>query len=98
MTYKTRRTLAGLPLIHVATGQVVDGRYRRGIARGWIAVGDVSFGVLLSIGGAAFGGVALGGLGVGVLSIGGLALFSFLETCLPTRLVARHRARLRRLG
>ncbi len=45
MTMKSSIQLLGLPLVHVATGQLVDGRYRRGVARGWIAVGDVAFGV-----------------------------------------------------
>jgi hypothetical protein len=74
MDYRTRTTLLGLPLIHVATAQVVDGRYRRGIAKGWIAVGDVAFGVLLSVGGVAIGGVALGGIGIALISLSGLAV------------------------
>jgi hypothetical protein len=44
MTMKSSIQLLGLPLVHVTTGQLVDGRYRRGVARGWIAVGDVAFG------------------------------------------------------
>jgi hypothetical protein len=40
-------------LIHVATGQLEAGRYRRGVARGWIAIGDVAIGGLLAVGGAA---------------------------------------------
>ena len=55
--YRTRATLLGLPLIHVALGgPSVEGRYRRGVARGWIAVGDFSQGVLLSVGGHRGGG------------------------------------------
>lgn len=74
MEYRTRATFLGLPLIHVATGSLVDGRYRRGVARGWIAVGDLSCGVLVSLGGVAVGGVAVGGVSLGVVSIAGLAL------------------------
>jgi hypothetical protein len=81
--YESRLRLFGLPLIHVATGRMENGRYCRGIARGWIAIGDVAFGALiavggvavgtLSIGGAALGGVSLAGLAVGGIAIGGLA-------------------------
>lgn len=77
MNYKSPFALLGLPLIHIAAGKVENGRYRRGIAKGWIAVGDVSFGVVLSLGGVAFGGVAVGGLAVGVFSLGGLAVGCF---------------------
>jgi hypothetical protein len=74
MDYRTRTNFLGLPLVHVATAQIVDGRYRRGIAKGWIAIGDVALGALLSVGGIAIGGVALGGIGVGLISLSGLAV------------------------
>jgi hypothetical protein len=66
--------LLGLPLVHVALSSVVDGQFRRGVATGWIAIGDVAFGILLAVGGVAVGGVSFGGIAVGVLPIGGLAL------------------------
>jgi hypothetical protein len=74
MQYVSKIRLLGLPLVHIAEGGMRDGRFARGIARGWIAIGDVSFGVLLSVGGIAFGGVAFGGMAIGVLSLGGLAV------------------------
>jgi hypothetical protein len=74
MQYRSSFELLGLPFVHVATGTVENGRFVRGVARGWIAVGDVAFGVLLSVGGISFGGVALGGLAVGALPIAGLAI------------------------
>ena len=77
MNYKTKQTILGLPLIHITTGALVDGRYKRGIAKGWIAIGDISFGVILSLGGAAFGGIAIGGIGIGLLAFGGLAIGGF---------------------
>lgn len=77
MNYKTKYEVFGLPLIHITTGKLVDGRYRRGIAKGWIAIGDISFGVILSVGAVAFGGIAIGGLGVGLLSLAGLAIGVF---------------------
>jgi len=75
--------LFGIPLIHIATGRSQSGVYQRGIARGWIAIGDVAFGFLavggvsfgvLSLGGFAFGGLAIGGAAAGMLAMGGFAL------------------------
>jgi serine/threonine protein kinase len=80
--YRSRRTLWGLPLVHIATGMdPVTGRMR--VARGVIAIGNVAVGVV-ALGGATAvgflalgGGVALGlmsfagGLGLGLLAIGG---------------------------
>ncbi|MFH1673410.1 MAG: hypothetical protein ABIF87_08295 [Pseudomonadota bacterium] len=77
INYKTKLTLLGLPLVHVTTGKVDNERYKRGIAKGWIAVGDISFGVIISVGGVAFGGIAVGGLAVGLLSFAGLAVGVF---------------------
>jgi len=83
MDYESPARLLGLPLIHIATGQQVDGGYRRGTAKGWIAVGDLAIGVLfgaggiatgaISVGGIAAGGFALGGLAMGLAAVGGLA-------------------------
>jgi len=67
VNYRSHRTLFGLPLVHLASGQVVDGRYKRGIARGWIAVGDISLGILFSMGGVACGGISIGGVGLGLI-------------------------------
>jgi len=77
MNYKTKYEVFGLPLIHITSGKLVDGHYRRGIAKGWIAIGDISFGVILSIGAVAFGGIAFGGLAIGFLSLAGLSLGVF---------------------
>jgi hypothetical protein len=74
MRHVSRTRLLGLPLLEIHTGGVVDGRYRRGVARAWIAVGDVAFGVLFAAGGVAVGGVGIGGIAVGAFSLGGLAL------------------------
>ena len=74
LNYKSHRTLFGLPLVHLASGQVVDGRYQRGIARGWIAVGDISLGILFSLGGVACGGISIGGVSLGLISFGGVGL------------------------
>ncbi len=77
MNYKTKYEVYGLPLIHITFGKLVDGRYRRGVAKGWIAIGDISFGVILSVGAVAFGGIAIGGLAIGLLSLAGLAIGAF---------------------
>lgn len=70
--YKTRATLFGLPLLHVASGQdPLTGRMR--IARGIIAVGGMAQGVV-ACGGVAMGGLALGGVSLGIISYGGLGL------------------------
>jgi len=74
MSYKTKFTPLGLPLVCIATGKVENGHPKRGIAKGWIAIGDISFGIILSVGGAAFGGIAVGGLAVGLLSFAGMAI------------------------
>jgi hypothetical protein len=70
MEYRSALAPLGVPLVHVAIG----GPRGRGIARGWIAIGDVAFGVVAALGGLAVGGVALGGLGVGAIALGGLAV------------------------
>ncbi len=77
MNYKSKFTLLGLPLIHVASAKMENGHVRRGVAKGWIAIGDISFGVLLSIGAVAVGGIALGGVAIGLLSFAGLAIGVF---------------------
>lgn len=67
----------GIPLVDVAFGGPADHPEQRGVAKGWIALGDVACGVLLSGGGIAVGGIAIGGVAVGVLSLGGVALGAF---------------------
>lgn len=79
MEYRSNSSLFGLPFVHISTGRVVDGHYKRGVAKGWIAIGDISIGVLLSLGGVAVGGIALGGVSLGVVAIAGLSvgIYSF---------------------
>jgi len=73
MNYRSKAELLGVPLVHIATSRMKDGKYERGKAVGWIAIGDISFGILLSLGGVALGGVAVGGVSLGVISIAGVA-------------------------
>ena len=67
--YKSKRTLFGLPLLHINRG----GRYQNRTAKGIVAIGDISIGVI-SIGGVAFGGVTIGGVSIGLVSLGGVAI------------------------
>lgn len=75
--YRSRRTIAGLPLVHIASGiDPVTGRGR--IARGIIAIGDTAIG-LIAIGGQAYGALALGGIAAGLMSCGGLSAAIFFS-------------------
>jgi len=70
--YKSKITIFGLPLVHIAMG--IDARTgKKHIAKGILAIGDVAVGVI-AIGGAAFGGLAMGGAALGLISTGGLAV------------------------
>jgi len=74
MEYHSKASFLGLPLVCVVFGQGGAPGARRRVAKGWIAIGDVAFGVLFAIGGVAVGGVAFGGLGLGLLSLAGLSV------------------------
>ncbi|MDB6135510.1 MAG: hypothetical protein JWM59_3753 [Verrucomicrobiales bacterium] len=80
--YKSKRTVMGMPLLHVAYGY--DPVTRKPMeARGFFAFGGVACGVFafggrargfFAFGGLATGVVAFGGVAVGLVSMGGLAL------------------------
>jgi tRNA A-37 threonylcarbamoyl transferase component Bud32 len=70
--YRTKATLWGLPLVHIAWG-IDPATGRKRIAKGIIAYGDIAIGVV-AVGGAAFGGIAIGGLAIGVLAFAGCAI------------------------
>ncbi len=74
MEFKSKASFLGLPLVHVAFGLRDEVPGKKGVARGWIAVGDVACGVLVAVGGVATGGVAIGGASLGVVGLGGLAV------------------------
>lgn len=65
--YKSRRTLFGLPLVHINIGR---GMFR---ARGILAIGTAATGAV-AIGPCALGLIALGPVAVGLLSAGAMAL------------------------
>ncbi len=66
--YKSKSTIFGLPLIHINTG----GRYQNRVAKGVIAIGDISLGVV-SVGGISVGLISAGGISLGVIALGGIA-------------------------
>lgn len=70
--YKSRRTLFGLPLIHVNIGRWVPGQ-KHCRAKGIIAVGNITSGIL-TLGGIASGIFSLGGISAGIFSFGGLSV------------------------
>jgi hypothetical protein len=74
MNYKSPVSVFGLPLVHVAIGPSEGSPGVRGVAKGWIAIGDIAFGVLFALGGLAVGGLSVGGLSIGVLALGGLSI------------------------
>lgn len=65
--YKSKRKVFGIPLIHIKTGYGIQ------VARGIIAIGNISIG-LISIGGVSVGAISLGGIGLGLLALAGLAI------------------------
>ncbi|MEH6581214.1 MAG: hypothetical protein V7754_04705 [Halioglobus sp.] len=71
--YKSKWNFFGLPLVCIASGPNPEMHEDRGLAKGIIAIGDVSFGIL-SFGGLAFGVFSVGGASIGLVSVGGLAI------------------------
>ncbi len=86
--YKSKRTVRGLPLVHInlgpglcrakgiiAIGNIATGFISiGGLAMGVLSLGGLSLGLLLALGGISLGCAAVGGLAVGLLALGGLAL------------------------
>ena len=73
--YRSKATLFGLPLVHIATGaDSVTGRRR--VAKGIVAFGERATG-FIAFGGIAMGGLTFGGISLGVLPIGGLSFGLF---------------------
>ena len=67
--YKSKRTLFGLPLVHIRLGH-----RGMGVAKGILAIGNVAVGVF-TLGGFSFGLLSVGGLSFGLLfSLGGWAI------------------------
>ena len=88
--YRSKRTLFGLPLVHIHIGGGLcraKGIFAVGnLATGFAALGGISAGVLslgglslglLAVGGLAAGAAALGGLAIGLIALGGAAVGLF---------------------
>jgi hypothetical protein len=67
--YRSRATLFGLPLVHCRGGKVPGQKMQPAI--GWIAFGEVAYGILYASGAVAVGGISTGGVSVGIISFGG---------------------------
>lgn len=87
--YKSKRTLFGLPLVHIncgfgrnhwargiiAIGNVATGFIALGcISVGLLSLGALGIGLLLALGAAAIGIVSIGGYALGLLAWGGIAM------------------------
>jgi len=68
--YRSPLTLLGLPLLDIRFGHSKEEPSVRGVARGWIALGDRAHGVVFAMGGFAVGGIAFGGCAIGLVSLG----------------------------
>ena len=90
--YKSKKTIKGIPLVHVnyrrvgiatargiiAIGNVAIGAVALGgISLGLISVGGLALGLLFALGGFAAGGLAFGGFAAGLIAFGGMAIGGF---------------------
>ena len=71
--YESTKKIFGLPVVSIAFGPNPERTENKGLAKGFIAIGDISVGVI-SFGGLAFGLLSIGGASVGLASVGGLAI------------------------
>ena len=69
--FKSRLRLLGVPLVHI---QFATPEEDEGPAVGWIAAGEVAYGLLFAWGGLAVAPISVGIVAVGVLSIGAIGL------------------------
>ncbi len=72
--YKSGLRLLGVPLVHIQFGLPEDGEPA---AFGWIAAGDVAYGLLFAWGGFAVAPVSVGIVSLGVLSVGTVGFGAF---------------------
>ena len=69
--YKSKKTIFGMPLVHIVYGPAWLVGFRP--AKGFIAIGNVAVGVI-AIGGFAAGLITLAGIGFGFVCIAGIAV------------------------
>jgi RNA polymerase sigma factor (sigma-70 family) len=70
--YRSRRSLLGLPLVHIRIGG--PPAMRRQPVKAWIAIGDIAVGGLFAAGGVAVAPVALGGFVIAGVLFGGFGI------------------------
>jgi RNA polymerase sigma factor (sigma-70 family) len=70
--YRSHIELFGLPLVHIRMGKFPGKKLEPAV--GWIACGEVAYGILFASGAVAVGGISMGGASVGILSFGGFSL------------------------
>ncbi len=78
--FTSKATFLGLPLLQIKTQSMPNHWQMKApaersatVARGWIAIGDKAYGVLLAMGGRAVGGIAFGGMSAGIVAFGGVS-------------------------
>lgn len=81
--YVSRARFLGLPLLCISLGS----REGRGVACGWIAIGEEAYG-FFACGSTAVGVISVGCISLGVLSIGGIALGGLAFGCASVGVIA----------
>jgi RNA polymerase sigma factor (sigma-70 family) len=70
--YRSRATLFGLPLVHCRGGKLPGEKAKPAV--GWIAFGEVAYGILFANGAVAVGAISMGGMSIGIISFGGFGI------------------------
>jgi RNA polymerase sigma factor (sigma-70 family) len=70
--YRSRATLFGLPLVHCRGGKAPGAKMQPAV--GWIAFGEVAYGILYASGAVAVGPISSGGIAIGIISFGGFGI------------------------
>lgn len=68
--YRSKTKVLGIPLVHI---RFAFGRNQLALAKGIIAIGNVSLGVI-SLGGISLGAFSFGGISLGLLALGGVSI------------------------
>ena len=70
--YRSPATLFGLPLVHYRRGRLPGQKIQPAV--GWIACGEIAYGILFASGAVAVGGISIGAVSVGIFSYGAFSL------------------------
>lgn len=71
--YASDLRIFGIPAVVVALGPCPERGESKGVAKGWIAVGDIAMGGI-AIGGVSIGAIGIGGVGLGLAGVGGVGV------------------------